>query len=295
MALQGMTGFARADGERDAVRWAWEARSVNGRGLDVKLRLPPGFEAFEPVVREAAGKRFKRGSLQISLSLRQENGAQAQPRINHAYVEQLIAAGRPYVEAGKADAPAWDRLLVVRGALMSEAEAEPDALAKSLAGELTQTLNTALDALEAARTQEGRSLFEIFSALLARIESLTLEAKASAAAAPGAIQERIKTRLASLAPEIQIDPQRLAQEAAIAAMRADVQEELERLTAHAAEARALIASDAPAGRRLDFLAQEFGREANTLCSKSQDLALTRLGLDLKTAIDQLKEQAANVE
>lgn len=294
MALQGMTGFARTDGEKDAVRWAWEARSVNGRGLDVKIRLPPGFEVFEAAIREAAGKRFRRGSVQIALSLKQESTL-AQPRINHAYVESLIAAGRPYIEAGKAEPPAWDRLLVVRGALMTEEAAEPDAFAKAASSDLAQTMNAALDGLAAARIQEGRTLAEIFTGLLARIESLVNDAKACAAAAPAAIQERIKTRLATLAPEVQLDPQRLAQEAALAAMRADVTEEIERLSAHAAEARALIASGEPAGRRLDFLAQEFSREANTLCSKSQDLALTRLGLDLKTAVDQLKEQAANVE
>lgn len=294
MALSGMTGFSRADGERGGVRWVWEARSVNGRGLDVKLRLPPGFDAFEQPAREAAGKRFKRGSVQIALSVKQDAVGQAAPKVNLAQIEWLLAQGKQYIESGKATAPSWDGLLALRGVLSLE-ETEPDGLAKSLAPELTASLHATLDGLDAARRQEGAKLGEIFAGLIARIESRVLEARSLAAAQPAAIQERIKQRLEGLAPEIALDPQRLAQEAAMAAMRADVQEELERLAAHAAEARSLIGSNEPAGRRLDFLAQEFGREANTLCSKSQDLALTRLGLDLKTAIDQMKEQAANVE
>jgi uncharacterized protein (TIGR00255 family) len=199
----------------------------------------------------------------------------------------------PYVDDGKVTLPTWDGLLALRGVLTAEEGAPADQGA--LDEDLKDGLDAALDALLEVRRGEGRALVEVFAGLLARIENLVIEAKAVAATGPAVIQERIKARLEALAPEIQFDPQRLAQEAAIAAMRADVQEELDRLAAHTAEARALMVQEGPAGRRLDFLAQEFSREANTLCSKSQDLTLTRLGLDLKTAIDQLKEQAANVE
>ncbi|MGE0827920.1 MAG: YicC/YloC family endoribonuclease [Hyphomonadaceae bacterium] len=292
--ISGMTGFARTDGARGAVRWAWEARSVNGRGLDLKLKLPPGFEALEPIAREAAGKRFKRGSVQLGLSVKQELAAATAAKINLAHVEALIAAGKPFIARGEATAPRWDGLLALRGALIAE-EAEPEAIEKEIEADLVRGMEGALDALDAARRQEGRALASVFESMIARIEALVVEARGSAAAAPGAIRERIVQRLEGLSPDIKIDPQRLAQEASLAAMRADVQEELERLSAHAKEARALVASDAPAGRRLDFLAQEFSREANTLCSKSQDLALTRAGLELKSVIDQFKEQAANVE
>ena len=289
-----MTGFARADGAAEGVRWAWEARSVNGRGLDVKLRLPGGFEAFETVVREAAAKRFKRGSVQVSLAVKQEAGVQAAAKVNLAQVEAFIALGEPYVRAGKAAPPSWDGLLALRGALSLD-ESEPDENAKRFEKELTASLNEALDAMLAARRQEGAALAAVFAALIERIEGGVGEARSLAAAQPAAIKDRIVQRLEALAPEVKFDPQRLAQEAALAASRADVQEELERLSAHMVEARALMASPEPAGRRLDFLAQECTREANTLCAKSQDLALTRVGLDLKTAIDQVKEQAANVE
>ncbi|MBL8550845.1 MAG: YicC family protein [Hyphomonadaceae bacterium] len=298
MAISGMTGFARADGEaageRGGIRWAWEARSVNSRGLDLKLRLPSGFEGLETVAREAAGKRFKRGAIQISLALKQEAAVAAAPTLNVDQVEALIAAGRPFVESGRVGAPSWDGLLLVRGVLAIEEQA-PEALIGLIGDALAATLNTVLDGLAAARGQEGRALGEVLGGLVSRIEALTAEAKAIAAAGPAATQERIKLRLAALAPEVQLDPQRLAQEAALVALKGDVQEELDRLAAHAAEARSLLKQKEPAGRRLDFLAQEFAREANTLCSKSQDLALTRLGLDLKTAIDQVREQAANVE
>ncbi|MCA8886239.1 MAG: DUF1732 domain-containing protein, partial [Hyphomonadaceae bacterium] len=157
------------------------------------------------------------------------------------------------------------------------------------------SFNTALDLLAQARQAEGRALAGIFGDAASRLDSLIGAARATAAAAPSAALERIRQRLESLAPELKLDPQRLAQEAAIAATRADVQEELERLSAHAAELRTLITKPEPAGRRLDFLSQELTREANTLCSKSSDLELTRIGLDLKTVVDQIKEQAANVE
>jgi uncharacterized protein (TIGR00255 family) len=294
MALSGMTGFARAEGERDGVRWIWEARSVNGRGLDLKFKLPQGFEGLEPTARATASKRFRRGSIQVSLTVRQEAEAPAAPKLNVAYIEELIAAGRPFIETGKIAPPSWEGLLGLRGVLIAQ-ENGTDAPGSELESEIAASLNMALDSLQDVRRKEGQALGDILLGLLARIENLVVEAKSIASVGPQAIQDRIRTRLEALAPDVQFDPQRLAQEAAIAAMRADVQEELDRLGAHALEARALLTQEEPAGRRLDFLAQEFTREANTLCSKSQDLALTRLGLDLKTAIDQLREQAANVE
>ncbi len=299
MSISGMTGFARVEGDHESasgrVRWVWEAKSVNGRGLDLKWRLPSGLEALEPLVRDAASKRFKRGSLQAGLTLSREGAVANVVRIDTALVERLIEAGAPYVKNGRVAPPSWDGLLSLRGVLLTDETEEDDDARAALQAAMLKGLEAVLDKLAEARRTEGRMLAATLTALMDRIDALIIQARACAATAPAAALERIRQRLAALSPEIQADPLRLAQEAALAATRADVAEELERLAAHAAEVRALIAQPEPAGRRLDFLSQELTREANTLCSKSADLELTRIGLDLKAAIDQLKEQAANVE
>ncbi|MBL8548122.1 MAG: YicC family protein [Hyphomonadaceae bacterium] len=294
MTISGMTGFARAEGEYAGQRWIWELKSVNGRGLDLKLRTPPGYDAVEPAVRAAANAKFKRGSLQASLSLAREASAVTALRIDLELAERLIAAGEQFKD--RVAKPRWDGILAARGVVQSEDNAElSDEERAAFERKLVDSFNTALELLAQARQAEGRALAGIFSDAAARLDGLIGAARATAAAAPAAALERIRQRLESLAPDFKLDPQRLAQEAAIAATRADVQEELERLSAHAAELRSLITKPEPAGRRLDFLSQELTREANTLCSKSSDLELTRIGLDLKTVVDQIKEQAANVE
>ena len=296
MTISGMTGFARAEGEQAGQRWIWEIKSVNGRSLDLKLRLPPGFDALEPPARAVAAARFKRGSLQATLTLARDPAAAPPVKIDFTLVERLIKAGEFLVLEGKVEKPRWDGLLAVRGVVQTEEAAvmsEDERAAFDAA--LLAGFALALDRLVEARQAEGRTLAAIFSDAADRMDTLIAAARASAAAAPAAALERIRQRLDSLAPEVKLDPARVAQEAAIAATRADVQEELERLAAHAIELRALITKPEPAGRRLDFLSQELTREANTLCSKSADLELTRIGLDLKTVVDQIKEQAANVE
>jgi uncharacterized protein (TIGR00255 family) len=294
MTISGMTGFARAEGEFGGQRWIWELRSVNGRGLDLKLRLPPGFDALEPPVRAAATAKFKRGSVQAGLNIARDPAAAAPVKVDLALVERLIEAGESF--KGRVEKPRWDGLLAVRGVVLSEdaAQLSEDERAAFEAA-LVAGFNTALDGLAAARQAEGRTLAAIFSDAADRLDALISAARVSAGTAPAAALERIRQRLEALGPEIKMDPARLAQEAAIAATRADVQEELERLSAHAVELRTLLTKPEPAGRRLDFLSQELTREANTLCSKSADLELTRIGLDLKTVVDQIKEQAANVE
>ncbi len=294
MTISGMTGFARAEGEHAGQRWIWELKSVNGRGLDLKLRTPPGFDALEPAVRAAASAKFKRGSLQASLSVAREAATTGSVKVDLELAERLVAASEQF--KGRVAKPRWDGILALRGVLQADdgneqTEEERGALEAALAA----GFETALEALAQARKAEGRTLAAFFGEAADRLDALIAAARKTAAAAPAAALERIRQRLEGLAPELKLDPQRLAQEAAIAATRADVQEELERLTAHAAELRSLITKPEPAGRRLDFLSQELTREANTLCSKSSDLELTRIGLDLKTVVDQIKEQAANVE
>jgi uncharacterized protein (TIGR00255 family) len=296
MSISGMTGFARVEGAHAAMRWIWELKSVNGRGLDLKLRLPAGFDALEPLARAAAARRFKRGSLQVSLSLTRDANQAAAVRVDLALAEKLIAAGAALIAAKQVRKPSWDGVLALRGVVVSEDAAElSDAERAALESALLADFESALAALAAARGGEGRMLAGALLDLTTRLETSIAQARSSAAAAPAALLERIRQRLEALAPEFKIDPTRLAQEAAIAAARADVQEELERLAAHALELRTLLSKPEPAGRRLDFLSQELTREANTLCSKSADLELTRIGLDMKTVVDQIKEQAANVE
>jgi uncharacterized protein (TIGR00255 family) len=294
MSVSGMTGFGRAEVELGGERWVWEVRSVNGRALDLKLKLPQGFDELEPKLRAAASQRFKRGSLQGSLSVVRLAG-RVSVEIDVGLVEKLLAAGAPYVATGRVAAPSWDGLLNVRGVLTGEEAVLDEEARAARDAALLSAFERALEALSQARRAEGRNLANILNGAASRMEALIAAARTSAAAAPAAALARIRQRLEGLAQEIKLDPQRLAQEAALAATRADVQEELERLSAHVSELRALLTKPEPAGRKLDFLAQELTREANTLCSKSSDLELTRIGLDLKTVVDQVKEQAANVE
>lgn len=296
MAISGMTGFGRSDGAVAGRRWVWEVRSVNGRGLDIKSRLPTGLEVLESAVREAASKRFKRGSLQAALTTSRDADASGGASVDQAFVTKLIEAGAAHVARGVVAPARWDGLLQVRGVLLAEDAVEDAAEARAaLEAAAREGLGPAMDALAAARANEGRVLAGVLEGLVDRIEELTSAARVNAAAAPLALATKLQERLAALAPDVQFDPGRLAQEAALLASKADVREELERLQAHADEARSLIRGPDAAGRRLDFLSQELNREANTLCSKSSDLALTRIGLDLKTAIDQFREQCANVE
>ena len=294
MTISGMTGFARAEGEHDGERWIWELKSVNGRGLDLKLRLPPGFDALEPLARAAAMAKFKRGSLQASLTFARGASAAATQKLDLELVERLLAARERFGD--RIAPPRWDGMLAVRGVLVGDDASEMSEQERAaFEVALIAGFAAALDGLAAARNAEGRMLAAALTEAANRLDALIAAARASAAATPAAALERIRQRLEALAPEVKLDPARVAQEAAIVASKADVQEELERLAAHSIELRTLLTKPEPAGRRLDFLSQELTREANTLCSKSADLELTRIGLDLKTVVDQIKEQAANVE
>lgn len=300
MSISGMTGFARAEGEHmtpnGGLRWIWEIKSVNGRGLDLKLRLPSGYDSLEQSARAAASQAFKRGSLQATLSFARDPAAAPPPRIDFALIEQLLSAGDAYLTAKRVRKPTWDSVLALRGVMQTEdvTELTPEARV-ALDAALHGGFALALQHLADARQAEGRMLAAAFADLAEKLEGQIKDARTIAASVPNAVRERITQRLEGLALEVKLDPARLAQEAALAATKADVQEELERLAAHAAELRALLTKPEPAGRRLDFLSQELTREANTLCSKSTDLELTRIGLDMKVTVDQIKEQAANVE
>lgn len=295
-ALQGMTGFGRAEGAAGGLRWTWEAKSVNGRGLDLKLRAPSGYEALEPIARDGVNRRFKRGSVQLSLSVRKEGAGSARAQLDHSFLAAVIEAGEPYVLKGLVQQARWDGLLSLRGAFLTEDETARDGeVDPAVTAALQLGLDEALDGLLATRLREGAAVTAMLTRLIDDIASQAVQARTLAATAPETLAEKLKQRVAALVGEAGLDPSRLAQEIALLAAKADVREELDRLDAHIADARALLASGDAVGRRLDFLTQEFNREANTLCSKSADTALTRVGLAMKAAIDQLREQAANIE
>jgi uncharacterized protein (TIGR00255 family) len=291
-----MTGFARQEGRDETCSWVWEARSVNGRGLDIRCRLPVGFEGLEQPARERASRRFRRGNVQLSLAVTRAAGSGVF-RINPAALEQAIALV-PEVRRRLPDAqpPTVDGLLALKG-VIEAVEAEPSAPEREAReAKMLGDLDTALTALAAMRAEEGERLAKVVRDHLNTLAGLRAEAEKQAAAQPAAILERLKTQVAALVEAVPALPaDRLAQEAALLVAKADLREELDRLKAHDAAARDLIASGEGIGRKLDFLCQEFNREANTLCSKSTDVALTRVGLDLKAVIEQIREQVQNIE
>lgn len=295
MPLSGMTGFGRAEGALGAWSWAVEVRSVNGRNLEVRFRGPPGFDGLERAAREGAQSRFARGQLQVSVQAKKAEGA-GLVRINTAQLETYLAAAAPYVASGRAAAPDLAGLLALKGVVeAADAEEDADALA-ALEGAIGASLNAALDALAAGRCAEGDTLTAILAGLTDRIEALVGEAAELAAGQPAAIKVRFEKRMSELIGESSAAlEERIVQEAAAMAVKADVREELDRLAGHVTAARGLIAGDGAAGRRLDFLTQEFMREANTLCAKSALGPLTAVGLALKATIEQFREQVQNVE
>jgi len=291
--LVSMTGFARDADEAAGFSWAWEVRSVNGKQLDVRPRLPSGLDRLEPAVRAEAQSRFARGNLTLGLSLTR---AETTPRLrlNRDVVDQVMALARDLEGIGAAP-PRLDALLSVRGvieAVDTLDETDQDDLDAGILASLAR----ALDALARARAEEGARLAGVLGDAVDRIEALVADARASAAAQPEALRARLRQQVAEiLEARSGLPEERLAQEVALLVAKADVREELDRLDAHIEQARGLLAEGGAVGRRLDFLCQEFNREANTLCSKAADVTLTRIGLDLKAVIDQFREQIQNIE
>ncbi len=295
MAISSMTGFARAEGRADGLSWAWEVKSVNGRALDTRFRLPPGFDGLEIALRAALAKHVKRGSIAASLAVTNEAGASGL-RINRAALATILAAARELAPDLAAAPPRLDGLLALRGVIETGDEPQDEATRERRESALVKSWDETLVRLAAARSEEGARLEAVLDGHLKLISGLVAEAGASAAAQPAALRQRLRALVAELldaSPALNED--RLAQEAALLAAKADVREEIDRLGAHIAAARALLAEGGAVGRRFDFLCQEFNREANTLCSKSSDVGLTRIGLALKAAIEQLREQVQNIE
>jgi len=292
--LSGMTGFARVTGEESWGAWAWEAKSVNGRSLDARVNYPPGFEALEREVKALASEAFNRGSLQVSLRIDLAAGAGGAV-IDHALLGTLADAARKALGA-ELTADAVATLMTVKGVVETSGSSLRDLAGDEAAmARLSAGAKTAIVQLAEGRRAEGRALTEMLSAHLDQVEALAAEAARLAATQPGLIKAKLQKQLEELDREGRVDGERFAAEAALSAARADVREELDRLGAHVKSGRELLKAGSPAGRKIDFLAQELNREANTLCSKSASLDLTNAGLSLKGVIDQFKEQAANVE
>jgi uncharacterized protein (TIGR00255 family) len=293
LTLSSMTGFGRAEGASGAWSWAAEARSVNGRNLEVRFRGPPGFDGLERIAREAAQARFQRGQVSVTVTARRTETAGA-VRINREVLERYVALADELTGKGHALTPSADGLMALRGVLETGEADEAPETRTAVESAMAASLTLAMDGLKASRGAEGAKLGAVLAGLVDQIEALCGEAEAEATAQAPAIRDRFARRLAELLGEA-TPADRIVQEAAVMATKADVREELDRLGSHVAAARSLMAEDAAAGRRLDFLTQEFMREANTLCSKSATTALTRVGLALKAAIDQFREQVQNVE
>jgi uncharacterized protein (TIGR00255 family) len=293
MSLSGMTGFARQEGKLGAWSWAVEARSVNGRNLDVRFRGPAGFDNLERLAREGAHGRFQRGQIGLTVQAKRADGA-GQARVNLEVLEQYLRLTESFVASGRAAAPSMDGLLALRGVVdAGDEEDDPEtqaAVESAIAGSISATL----DALKVERLAEGATLAGLLGGFLDRVEQFAAAAEKEAGAQPQMIKQRFERRLVELAGEA-ATMERIIQEAAVMAVKADVREELDRLAGHVVAGRSLLRENGAAGRRLDFLTQEFMREANTLCSKSATPTLTAVGLDLKAVIDQFREQVQNVE
>jgi len=299
LPIYSMTGYARAEGSDGPLSWTWEARSVNGRTLEARTRVPPGFERLDHPARAAVAEAVKRGNVSISLSVTERRASQP-PRINRDLVRELLGVIGELRAQGEIAAPTADGLLRVRGVLEDDQPAAPseeDLTRRDAA--IMESLKRALDGLSKSRAEEGARLDTILKQRLDEVTSLRDKATGRAGAQAEVVRARFETQLADvLARAPALSEERLAQEVALLVGKADVREELDRLGAHIAQARDLLAGggrNQPVGRKFDFLCQEFNREANTLCSKSADIELTRIGIELKSAIEQMREQVQNVE
>ena len=293
MPLASMTGFARGEGALGETRWTWEIKSVNGRGLEPRFRLPPGLDFLEQDLRKALAERFSRGSFNAFLSLK---GAAVEGglAVNRAALDSAIALIAEVRARIPCEPPRAEGILALRGVVDVQSALDDEDERATLAAALSKSFAQTADTLAQSRRREGDALQRLIADLLGEIETLSAAARQAAGAAMAATRDRFAAQLAELLSSA-FSEERLAQEAAALAVKADVREELDRLAAHIEAARALLAKGGAAGRQLDFLTQELNREANTLCSKAQDMGLKRIGLDLKTAVDRMREQVQNVE
>ena len=295
MALSSMTGFARSHGTSGSYAFEWELKSVNAKGFDLRVRLPPGWDDLEAFAKKRAAEVLSRGTVYANLSVKRTN-AVSTVRINEDVLGSIVKVAG--VLAGKIDAvaPSIDGLLALKGVIElvePESNEAEDKAAKTTAG---AAFDQALLDLVEMRQREGGTLGQILSQRMEEIERLARKAEAAPGRKPEAIRARLAEQIAALLETSdRFDPDRLNQEALLIAAKADIREELDRIASHISQARDLISKGGPVGRRLDFLAQEFNREVNTCCSKSNDLELTNTGLEMKNVVEQFREQVQNLE
>jgi uncharacterized protein (TIGR00255 family) len=288
-----MTGFARAEGEADGISWVWELKSVNSRSLDLRLRLPPGFDPLEAQLRASLARRCRRGNIAATLSVNRL--VPPAIRINRAVLAQIVALLGELAGDIEAAPPRLDGLIGLRG-VIETVEDDPDSVVEARRAAVVDGWAVALDRLATARAEEGARLAAMLAAQRAELAGLVEAAAGCAAAQPDAIRARLLALLSELSDLAPAMPQeRVAQEVAMLVTRSDIREELDRLRAHIAQAGDLMERGEAVGRQLDFLCQELNREANTLCSKSADIELTRIGIALKAAVEQFREQVQNLE
>jgi len=295
MALSSMTGFARADGVSGPYHWAWELKSVNAKGLELRLRVPPGWDSLESVLRARAAEALARGTIHANLSV-QRAGLAPVVRVNEPVLAAVLSTMREVARRIDASPPTADGILGLKGVIevIEEDESEEDRRAGEAA--VTAGFSDALASLAEMRRREGAALGAVLRTRLDEIGALTLRAETAPGRAPEAIKARLAEQIAALIEtSTRFDPDRLHQEAILIASKADIREELDRLVAHVAQARRLLDAGGPVGRKLDFLSQELNRESNTLCAKSNDVELTNIGLELKSVVEQFREQVQNLE
>lgn len=295
MALSSMTGFARSHGTSGPYAFEWELKSVNAKGFDFRMRLPPGWDDIEPVARKRAAERLSRGTVYANLTVRRA-GATSTVRVNDEALAAVLKAAADISARTGAAAPSIDGLLAVKGVIeIVEPEAD-EAETQAARAAATAAFDEALRSLIEMRRREGETLGGVLAQRLDEIEGLAGRAEAAPGRKPEAVRARLAEQVAALLEASdRFDSDRLSQEAVMIAARADIREELDRIASHVAQARDLLGKGGAVGRRLDFLAQEFNREVNTCCSKSNDLELTNLGLEMKTVVEQFREQVQNLE
>jgi len=295
MALSSMTGFARGQGVCGAYAWAWELKSVNAKGLDLRLRLPPGWDAVEVPVRKQASEVLARGTIHGTLTVKRE-GVAPVVRVNEPVLAAVLATVKSLAGRVEAAPPQLDGILSLKGVIevVDDDEREEERQAAHAAA-VTGFQATVMELAE-MRRREGGALGQVLTQRLHEIAALAARAEAVPGRQPEAIRARIAEQVETLlGASERFDPDRLHQEAILIASKADIREELDRLASHVAQAQRMIADGGAVGRRLDFLAQELNREANTVCSKSNDIELTNIGLELKTVVEQFREQVQNLE
>jgi uncharacterized protein (TIGR00255 family) len=290
-----MTGFARSQGAAGAYGWAWEIRSVNAKGLDMRLRLPPGWDAIEPALRARAAEVLSRGTLHATLNVERE-GAAPVVKVNEEVLQAVITTLSSLAKRIEAEPARLDGILAIKGVIEVTDAAEREDERTAAQAAVVKGFDTALADLTKMRRHEGEAIGRVLGARLQEITALVARAEAAPGRKPEAIKARLAEQVANLLDASErFDADRLHQEAILMASKADVREELDRLTAHVDQASKMLRDGGAVGRRLDFLAQEFNRETNTLCAKANDLELTNIGLELKSLVEQFREQVQNLE